>query len=108
MPRSYVLTIVCPDRPGIVHGVSGFLVEHGGNILESQQYDDLAEGRFFMRGTFAVEAATGTVESLRAGFGPVGGRVGMTGGLWGAPGADRARGPVSQVRHCPHDLLVPW
>ena len=29
----YVLTIICPDRPGIVHAVTGFLVEHGGNIL---------------------------------------------------------------------------
>ena len=51
---SYVLTILCPDRPGIVHAVSGFLVQHGGNILESQQYDDLDQDRFFMRVLFAA------------------------------------------------------
>ena len=52
---TFVLTLACPDRPGIVHAVSGLLVEHGGNILESQQFGDLAEGRFFMRVEFAVD-----------------------------------------------------
>jgi formyltetrahydrofolate deformylase len=36
MPRSYTLVINCPDRPGIVHHVSGLVFEHGGNILESR------------------------------------------------------------------------
>ena len=45
----FVLILSCPDRPGIVHAVSGFLVEHGGNILESQQFGDRLIGRFFMR-----------------------------------------------------------
>jgi formyltetrahydrofolate deformylase len=108
MPRSYVLTIVCPDRPGIVHGVSGFLVEHGGNILESQQYDDLAEGRFFMRVTFAVEAATETVESLRAAFGPVAERFGMTWELWDASAPYRTLILVSKFSHCLNDLLFRW
>ena len=48
---TYVLTLTCPDRAGIVHAVSGLLVEQGGNIVESQQFSDLAENRFFMRVT---------------------------------------------------------
>ncbi|WP_374669865.1 ACT domain-containing protein, partial [Ramlibacter sp.] len=32
MSSSYILTLSCPDRPGIVHAVSGFLFERGGNI----------------------------------------------------------------------------
>ena len=40
---AYVLTIDCPDRPGIVHAVSALLVERGGNIVESQQFSDLDE-----------------------------------------------------------------
>jgi formyltetrahydrofolate deformylase len=103
-----VLTIVCPDRPGIVHAVSGFLVEHGGNILESQQYDDLAEGRFFMRVTFAVDAATGTVESLRAAFGPVAERFGMAWELWDASAPYRTLILVSKFGHCLNDLLFRW
>ena len=50
----FVLVLSCPDRPGIVHAVSGFLVEHGGNILESQQFGDRLSGRFFMRIDFSV------------------------------------------------------
>ena len=34
----FVLVLSCPDRPGIVHAVTGFLVRHGGNIVESQQF----------------------------------------------------------------------
>ena len=47
----YVLILTCPDRPGVVHAVSGFLVRHGGNIVESQQFGDRLTGRFFMRMT---------------------------------------------------------
>ena len=52
-----MLVLSCPDRPGIVHAVSGFLVEHGGNILESQQFSDRLSGRFFMRIDFTVADA---------------------------------------------------
>lgn len=51
----WVLTFVCPDRPGIVHAISGAVVEAGGNITESQQYTSLDTGRFFMR--LQIEAA---------------------------------------------------
>lgn len=49
MTEELVLTISCPDRPGIVHAVSGAIVEFEGNILESQQFDDLISGQFHMR-----------------------------------------------------------
>ncbi len=51
----WVLTFVCPDRPGIVHAISGAVVEAGGNITESQQYTSDDTGRFFMR--LQIEAA---------------------------------------------------
>jgi formyltetrahydrofolate deformylase len=43
------LTFVCPDKPGIVHAISGAVVQANGNITESQQYTSLDTGRFFMR-----------------------------------------------------------
>ena len=52
-----MLILSCPDRPGIVHAVSGFLVEHGGNILESQQFNDQLVDRFFMRIDFVVDGS---------------------------------------------------
>jgi formyltetrahydrofolate deformylase len=45
----WFLTFVCPDRPGIVHAISGAVVEAGGNITESQQYPSNDTGRFFTR-----------------------------------------------------------
>ena len=53
MSSSYVLTLSCPDRTGLVHAVSGFLFEHGGNIEEAAQYSDRGTGLFFMRVQFA-------------------------------------------------------
>jgi len=53
MNSTYVLTLSCPDRLGLVHAVSGFLLEHGGNIEEAAQYNDPATGLFFMRVQFA-------------------------------------------------------
>jgi formyltetrahydrofolate deformylase len=108
---SYVLTIVCPDRAGIVHAVTGMLVEQGGNILESQQFDDVAEGRFFMRVRFEVASSPGGaegLESLRAAFTPVGERFEMTWELWEATAPYRTLILVSKFSHCLNDLLFRW
>ena len=68
----FVLTLDCVDQPGIVHAVTGFLVEQGGNIVESQQYGDAVEQRFFMRVHVAVARPSrrhgrGAARRLRAG-----------------------------------------
>jgi formyltetrahydrofolate deformylase len=50
-PRADIgrLLITCPDRPGIVAGVSRCLYEHGANIVESQQYStNPLGGTFFL------------------------------------------------------------
>lgn len=51
----WVLTFVCPDRSGIVHAISGAVVEAGGNITESKQFSSDDTDRFFMR--LQIEAA---------------------------------------------------
>ncbi len=58
MASSYILTLSCPDKPGIVHGVTGLLLQHGGNIEEAAQYNDAQTGLFFMRVQFACDQAT--------------------------------------------------
>jgi formyltetrahydrofolate deformylase len=100
----YVLVLDCPDRPGIVYAVSGFLVERGGNILESQQFGDQNTGRFFMRIDFATEGVT-TVEQLRADFAEVAGRFGMRYEVWAARAPYRTLIMVSKHLHCLNDLL---
>ena len=53
----YVLTLTCPEGPGIVFAVSRFVMEHGGNISASQQFDDRLTDRFFMRVQFRLDGA---------------------------------------------------
>ena len=65
MNRAYILTLSCPDRRGIVHAVSGFLFEHGGNIEEAAQYNDHDTGLFFMRVQFACDPLTHDALSSR-------------------------------------------
>jgi formyltetrahydrofolate deformylase len=103
--RDFVLTITCPDRPGIVHAVTGFLVEHSGNILESQQYDDRDTQRFFMRMGFEVSDPRHTAESLWSDFGPIAGEFDMDFRLWDARAPYRTLLMVSGHLHCLNDLL---
>jgi formyltetrahydrofolate deformylase len=106
---TFVLTLTCPDRAGIVHAVTGLLVEQRGNILESQQFSDLAENRFFMRVRFAIEGAGAeTLERLRSAFAPVAERWGMTWELWDAGAPYRTLILVSKFSHCLNDLLFRW
>jgi formyltetrahydrofolate deformylase len=104
---TYVLTLVCPDRAGIVHAVSGMLVEQGGNILESQQFDDLDQDRFFMRVRFSVDGPQ-RLDGLRAAFAPVAERWGMEWELWLATTPYRTLILVSRFSHCLNDLLFRW
>ena len=55
---AYILNLSCPDRQGIVHAVSGFLLERQGNIEEAAQYNDHDTGLFFMRVQFACNAVS--------------------------------------------------
>ncbi len=101
----FVLIVDCPDRPGIVHAVSGFLVTHGGNIVESQQFGDRLNGLFFMRVDFSMTDSNATVESLRADFAAVAAQFGMNFEIWGARAPYRTLIMVSKQLHCLNDLL---
>jgi formyltetrahydrofolate deformylase len=103
---SFVLTLSCMDRPGIVHSVTGVLVERGANITEAQQFNDAATGLFFMRMQFDAPGAT--LESLNAAFAPLVERLALRTAL--APVAQRMRTLilVSQLGHCLNDLLFRW
>ncbi|HET7349663.1 MAG TPA: formyltetrahydrofolate deformylase [Marmoricola sp.] len=100
----YVLVLDCPDRPGIVHAVSGFLLDHGGNIVESQQFFDRNNGRFFMRIDFTTETAT-SAEELRGSFAPVAERFAMRFEIWATRASYRTLIMVSKHLHCLNDLL---
>jgi formyltetrahydrofolate deformylase len=100
----FVLRLVCPDRPGIVHAVTGWLGTHGGNIVESQQFGDTLVGRFFMRIGFTVDRPADAA-GLRRDFASVAERFGMEFELWDSAAPYRTLIMVSKHLHCLNDLL---
>jgi formyltetrahydrofolate deformylase len=101
-----VLTLSCPDVPGIVHAVSGFLVEQRCTIVQSQQFGDPDSGTFFMRVEFArVGEEPLDVAGLRAAFADVSARFGMTWRMVDASERQRVIIMVSKFAHCLNDLL---
>ncbi|MGY6019140.1 formyltetrahydrofolate deformylase [Streptomyces spinosirectus] len=103
--REFVLTLSCPDQAGLVHAVTTFLVSHSGNILESQQFDDRLQDRFFMRVHFDVADPALSLEALRSGFGPVAEAYRITWQLRDASTPTRTLIMVSKFGHCLNDLL---
>ena len=99
-----ILRLNCADRPGIFAAVSTLIATHGGNILESSQFNDVLTGEFFMRVRFTFPAP----DEFDALFSPIAQKQAMT---WDARReATRARVLilVSELDHCLVDLLYLW
>lgn len=100
---AYILTITCPDGPGVIHAVSGALLEVDANVLEQEQYSDLETGLFFARTKFEspiddVSRVRGLIEQRTEPFG-------TEVGLRLESQHRRAIIMVSQYDHCLLDLL---
>ena len=106
MNPSYILTLSCPDRIGLVHAVSGFLAERGGNIEEAAQYNDPGTGLFFMRVQFAC--AQLTHEELKAQLATFAAPYQMNWRLHARAEPMRTVIMVSKEGHCLNDLLFRW
>jgi formyltetrahydrofolate deformylase len=98
----WILTLVCEDRPGIVHAISGAIVEASGNITESQQFSSDDTGRFFMR--LQVESEV-TRDRFEAALAPVTERYDMEWQLDVVGRPLRTLVLVSTAGHCLNDLL---
>jgi len=101
-PTHWILTLSCPDQPGIVHAVAGRLAELGGNITESQQFGDPSSGLFFMR--VQVES-TASRDELTMAMAQVAGQFEMTWTLDVVGRRIRTLVMVSKAAHCLVDLL---
>lgn len=98
----FILTLSCPDRPGIVHAVSGALLEVDGNILENAQFDDLESGLFTMRTRFETEQPS---EEVTRALDAVAADLAATYRLRAESDQPRVLVMVSKYDHCLIDLL---
>lgn len=101
----YILTLSCLDQRGIVHRVSGFLAEHGCNIIDSAQFGDAESRLFFMRVHFALEDSSIGDALLRQDFSALCTQMAMNGQLHDARVKPRVMLMVSKIGHCLNDLL---
>ena len=101
----YILTLSCGDHRGIVHSVSGFLAEHGCNIIDSAQFGDAQSQTFFMRVHFAAEDAAVSDGALREAFGKLAQTMQLEWQMHDAHKKPRVMIMVSKIGHCLNDLL---
>ncbi len=107
MPGDIILSLSCPDRPGIVATVGTRLFEAGCNVLEAHQYNDPETQLFFMRVRFAIFSDK-TLETLSQEFRTTAEQFGMSWDMRGNEELKRVVLLVSKFDHCLADLLYRW
>lgn len=108
MPASDTATLLihCPDRPGLVHDVTGFIFSHQGNIIDLQQHIDPTLNAFFMRLEWSLEKFTLEKEEIAARLQPMARRHEMQLGLHFSSRKKRVALFVTKENHCLYDLLA--
>jgi formyltetrahydrofolate deformylase len=101
---TYVLTMSCPDRIGVVADVANFLVANDCNIIESGQFTDAENGQLFMRNAFQPQSGK-SLDALKAAFAPVAEKNGMKASFYDAAHKVKTLVMVSKLGHCLNDLL---
>lgn len=104
---SFVLTVTCNSRRGIVAAIASYLAAQGCNITDSAQFDDPENGRFFMRVSFASELGRKRAE-LMTGFSAMADEFGMDWALHDSQTRMKLLLMVSNFGHCLNDLLYRW
>ncbi|WP_323989934.1 formyltetrahydrofolate deformylase [Nguyenibacter sp. L1] len=104
--NSYILTLSCANRPGLVAAISQLLFELGYNITEAQQFDEQDSGLFFMRIVFSAAVADPTPPE--AAIGELADRFSMMWLLRDVAVRPKVMLLVSKFDHCLVDLLYRW
>ncbi len=102
--EALILSLSCPDRPGLVAGVARALADHGGNILDAQQFNDTETRRFFMRVVFEQFGGT-SAEGLETAFAQFAVEREMAWALRVPSQRRKVLLMVSKFDHCLGDLL---
>ncbi|MET0172772.1 MAG: formyltetrahydrofolate deformylase [Agrobacterium vaccinii] len=104
---TYVLTVACTSKRGIVAAISGYLADKGCNIVDSSQFDDLETGKFFMRVSFISEEGQ-SMDNIQSGFAPIATEFGMEANIYSDGERTKTLLMVSRFGHCLNDLLYRW
>jgi formyltetrahydrofolate deformylase len=105
MSSAQILTLTCPDRPGLVAEVAGFLGAKGCNITDSQQFNDPETGLFFMRVMYRSAHPDFDSARLAGHFRSIADSARMTWRMRDAVSRQKVMLLVSKFDHCLGDLL---
>jgi len=105
MPETATLLVTCPDRTGLVSGISSFISRHGGNILESDQYSDVEAGIFLARFEFHLTGFQIPRNQIMAQIRPMAEQFGMKVELHFSDHIPKVALFASRLPHCLEDLL---
>jgi formyltetrahydrofolate deformylase len=103
--KTAVLLLSCPDRKGVVAAVSGFVFQHGGNILHADEHADNDSKTFLMRVEFDPAELDVPLADFVWHFSPIAKDLGLN---WRVALSDvrpRMAILVSKYDHCLVDLL---
>jgi formyltetrahydrofolate deformylase len=106
--QQYILTLSCPDRPGIVSALSTFLAHNGQNILDAQQFNDVETRKFFARVVFTAADLAVELSALQTGFAAIAERFHMDWQMRDRATRKRVMLLVSKSDHCLVDILYRW
>lgn len=101
-----VLLLSCPDKKGIVAGVSSFIFRNGGNIVHADQHTSTGSKTFFMRIEWELNGFRIPRREIGAAIAPLAGRFVMKWDLRFTDEVPRVALFVSRHVHCFHDLIM--
>ncbi|RCL02909.1 MAG: formyltetrahydrofolate deformylase [Candidatus Tokpelaia sp. JSC161] len=102
-----ILTVSCHSTRGVVASIAEYLANNGCNIVDSSQFDDLENGKFFMRVTFISEEGQ-TIKELSENFIKIRQKFTMRANFYDEQKKTKVILMVSRFGHCLNDLLYRW
>lgn len=109
LDRRYILTLACPDATGIIAGITTFLADIGGWIVDAAYHSDEETGRFFTRQEIRAASLDFGIDELRDRFAAVARHLSAD-HVQVVDSAVRKRMVllVSREGHCLYDILGRW
>ncbi|MGE9271258.1 MAG: formyltetrahydrofolate deformylase [Verrucomicrobiales bacterium] len=100
-----ILKLSCPDQPGIVAKVSGYVAGYAANLIEFAQFTDNQKGRFFARLEIETEQLEVDVDDFIEGFGTLGRAIRAEWHFRRLPYKMRTAVLVTRTDHCLNEVL---
>lgn len=107
----FILTLSCPEKPGIIRAVSDFVFNQGYSVIEAHEYADLENQQFFARWEChraSSDSATLPPSSITQQFSKLAVEFDMSWNIVDADYRPKVLIAVSQHGHCLNDLLYRW